>query len=91
MFATFQVEDGVTSTSQRPQRTRVRPTRLQDYEVTDDDVVTPDGEFAHFALLIGASVQEIGTETEKNGENTKISTHGIHHGTRHDVATMDAT
>ncbi|KAI5413406.1 Phosphatidylinositol/phosphatidylcholine transfer protein sfh6, variant 2 [Lathyrus oleraceus] len=36
---TFEIEDSVTSTSQRPQRTRVLPVRLQDYEVTGDDEV----------------------------------------------------
>ena len=43
MLDIIKVEDGVGSTRQRPQRTRVRPTRLQDYEVTSDDEVTPDG------------------------------------------------
>ncbi|XP_050875176.1 uncharacterized protein LOC127078793 [Lathyrus oleraceus] len=46
-----EVKNGVSSTSQRPQRTRARPTRLQDYKVTDDDKVTRDGELVHFALL----------------------------------------
>jgi hypothetical protein len=50
----IKVEDSVTSTSQRPQRTRSHPTRLQDYEVTGDDEVTPDGELVNFALLVGA-------------------------------------
>jgi hypothetical protein len=44
----------VASISRRPQRNRVPPTRLQDYEVTGDDEVTPDGELVHFALLVGA-------------------------------------
>lgn len=41
------------STSQRPQRTRVLPIRLQDCEVVGDDVVTPYGELVHFTLLAG--------------------------------------
>lgn len=45
------VEDGVASTRQRPQSTRVRPTRLQYYEVTGDDEVTSNGELVHFSLL----------------------------------------
>ncbi|KAI5406522.1 hypothetical protein KIW84_053021 [Lathyrus oleraceus] len=40
---TVKIEDGVTSTGQRPQRARPRPARLQDYEVTGDNEVTPDG------------------------------------------------
>ena len=40
--------------STRPQRTRVLPTRLQDYEVVSDDEVTKDRELVHFALLAGA-------------------------------------
>ena len=48
-----EVEEGVASTNQRPQRTRVRPIRLQDYEVTGDDEVIPDGELVHFSLLAG--------------------------------------
>lgn len=43
MLDTVKIEDGLASTSQRPQRTRARPTRLQDYEVTSVDEVTPDG------------------------------------------------
>ncbi|KAI5404849.1 hypothetical protein KIW84_051859 [Lathyrus oleraceus] len=46
-----EVEDGVAS--QRPQRTRARPTILKDYEVTGDEV-TSDGELVHFFLLAGA-------------------------------------
>ena len=49
-----EVEENVAGTSQRPQRTRVLPTRLHDYEVVGDDEVTPDGELVHFALLAGA-------------------------------------
>ncbi|KAI5405338.1 hypothetical protein KIW84_052203 [Lathyrus oleraceus] len=51
MTDTVEVEDGVASTSQRPQITRSLPTRLQDYKVTGDDEVTPDGELVHFSLL----------------------------------------
>ncbi|KAI5411740.1 hypothetical protein KIW84_056710 [Lathyrus oleraceus] len=40
---TIKVEKGMASTSQRPQRNKVRPLRLQDYEVTSDDEVKPDG------------------------------------------------
>ncbi|XP_058784535.1 uncharacterized protein LOC131659343 [Vicia villosa] len=46
---TAKVEEGVAATSQRPQRTRILPARLQDYEVDGDDEVTPDGEIVHFA------------------------------------------
>ncbi|KAI5401720.1 hypothetical protein KIW84_066260 [Lathyrus oleraceus] len=53
MLETEEVKDGVASTSQRPQRTRDRPVRLQDYEVIGDDEVTPDGELVHFSLLTG--------------------------------------
>lgn len=49
---TVEVEDGVAS--QRPQRTRVCPTRLQYCIVTGDDEVTPDGELIHFSLIVGA-------------------------------------
>lgn len=48
-----EVKEGVASTSQRPQRARVLPARLQDCEVVGDDEVTPDGDFVHFALLAG--------------------------------------
>lgn len=51
---TFEVEEGVASTSQRPQRTRVLPERLQDYEVVGNDEVTPDVYSLHFTLLAGA-------------------------------------
>lgn len=51
-----EVEDSVASTSQRSQRTRSRPTRLQDYEVNSDDEVTPYGELVHFALLVGVKL-----------------------------------
>ncbi|KAI5447088.1 hypothetical protein KIW84_014802 [Lathyrus oleraceus] len=47
------VEEVMDNTSQRPQRTRVRPARLQDYKVTGDDEVTPNGELVHFSLLAG--------------------------------------
>ena len=40
---TFEDEKVIASTSQRPQRTRARPARLQDYEVVGDDEVTTDG------------------------------------------------
>ncbi|KAI5415903.1 hypothetical protein KIW84_041077 [Lathyrus oleraceus] len=49
---TIEVEEGMANTSQRPQITRVRPIRLQDHEVTGEDEVTPDGELAHFSLLV---------------------------------------
>ncbi|KAI5394711.1 hypothetical protein KIW84_061367 [Lathyrus oleraceus] len=48
-----EVEDCVTSTSQRAQRTRVHPVRLQDYEVIGDDEVTPNGELVYLSLLAG--------------------------------------
>ncbi|XP_058782680.1 uncharacterized protein LOC131657233 [Vicia villosa] len=48
-----EVEEGVAATSQRPQRTRILPSILKDYEVAGDDEVTPDGELFHFALLAG--------------------------------------
>ena len=44
----------MAETSQIPQRNRVLPTRLHDYEVVGDDEVTPDGELVHFSLLAGA-------------------------------------
>ena len=47
-------EEGMASTNHRPQRTRVRPTRLQVYELTADDEVMPNGEVAHFSLLANA-------------------------------------
>lgn len=50
---TIEVEEGVFRKRQKAQRTRVRPSRLQDYEVIGDDDVTPDGELVHFALLAG--------------------------------------
>lgn len=40
-------------TRQRPQRNIVLPSRLQDYEVVDDDEVMLDGDLVHFALLAG--------------------------------------
>ncbi|KAI5439156.1 hypothetical protein KIW84_024799 [Lathyrus oleraceus] len=46
--------EGVASTIQRPQRTRVLSARLQDYEVVGDDDVTLDGDFVHFTLLTGS-------------------------------------
>lgn len=48
---TVKVEKGVANTSQRPQRTRVLPARLQDCEVVDDDEVTSNGDLVNFALL----------------------------------------
>ena len=51
---TVEVEEVMAETSQRPQRNRVLPTRLHDYEVMGDDEITPDGELVHFALLAGA-------------------------------------
>lgn len=50
----IEVEEGVTNTSQRHQRTRVLPTRLQDCEVVGDDEVTPNRDLVHFDLLAGA-------------------------------------
>ncbi|XP_058746106.1 uncharacterized protein LOC131618977 [Vicia villosa] len=50
---TVEVKEGVADTSQRPQRTRILPARLQEYEVTGDDKVTSDGELVHFSLLAG--------------------------------------
>ena len=50
---TVEVEEVVDETSQRPQRNRVLPTKLHDYEVMGDDEITPDGELVHFALLAG--------------------------------------
>lgn len=43
----------MTTIFQRPQRTRVLPTRLQDCQVVGDDEVTPNGELVHFYLLTG--------------------------------------
>lgn len=51
---TVEVEDGVASTSRILQRTKVRQTRLQDYEVTGGDEVTPGGELVHLSLFAGA-------------------------------------
>ena len=51
---TVEVEEDMAETSQRPQRNRVLPTILHDYEVVGDDEITPDGELVHFALLAGA-------------------------------------
>lgn len=45
--------EGVASTSQRPQRTRVIPRRLQDCEMVGDNKVTQDGDLIHFSLLAG--------------------------------------
>ncbi|KAI5447187.1 hypothetical protein KIW84_014876 [Lathyrus oleraceus] len=50
---TVEVEDGIASTSKWPQRTRSHSAKLQDYEVTADDEVTPNGESVHFSLLVG--------------------------------------
>lgn len=50
---TVEVKDGIASTSKRPQITRFHSTRLQDYEVTGDDEVTPYGESVHFSLHAG--------------------------------------
>ena len=47
----------MAETSQRPQRNRVLPTRLHDYEVVGDDEITPDGDLVHFALLAGRANQ----------------------------------
>lgn len=41
----------MASISQRSQRTRVLPARLQDCKLVGDDEVTPDGDFVHFSLL----------------------------------------
>ena len=49
-----EVEEEVASTSHRPQRTRVRRSRLQGYDVTGDDEVTLDRKLVYFALLAGA-------------------------------------
>jgi hypothetical protein len=56
-------------TSQIPQRTRACPTRLQDYEVTGDDEVTPDGELVHFTLL--ARVEPINYSESLNDKKLK--------------------
>lgn len=37
--------------SERPQRHRQPPSRLQDYEVNLDDSVNEDGELVHFAFF----------------------------------------
>lgn len=48
--------EGGTSRSQRPQRTIVLLTRLDDCEMGGDDEVTPDEDLVHFALLAGAEL-----------------------------------
>lgn len=44
------IED-VSSTIERPQRTKVLPARLQDCKVVGDDEVTPDGDLVHLLYL----------------------------------------
>lgn len=56
---TVKVEQGQASTIQRPQRTRVLQTRLQDYEMVGDDEVITNGELIHFALLAGLNQSTI--------------------------------
>lgn len=70
---TVEVEDGVSSTSQKPQRTRARPTILQDYEVTGDGEVTPDGELVHLALLAGSEpINYSETLNDKQWKSTMV-------------------
>ena len=69
--ADIPVEEVVAETSQRPQRNRVPPKRLHDYEVVGDDEVTPDGELVHFSLL--ASVEPINHNEALNIKQWKLA------------------
>lgn len=50
---TIKIKEGVASTSERTQITRVFPPRLQDYEVVGVDGVRTNGKLVHFASLAG--------------------------------------
>lgn len=49
-----EIVENVPDVSQRPQMTRMAPTKPQDFEVNVDNEVIEDGYFVHFAILADA-------------------------------------